>query len=114
MFYGSGELVGQRSIVDVQENGCRITGRMPVEVGSHPSSVSGQQTTLPISSWRSESCDGHVDLNLDCFWTPACRISMNLRTTLPRSLVKVLPGSAASAYERSLQTCRRRSWNLPN
>lgn len=35
VFYGSGELVGQGSIVDVHENGCRITGRMPVEVGTH-------------------------------------------------------------------------------
>ena len=35
VFYGSGELVGQGSIVDVHRNGCRISGRMPVEVGSH-------------------------------------------------------------------------------
>jgi hypothetical protein len=35
VFYGSGELVGQGSIVDVHENGCRVTGRMPVEVGTH-------------------------------------------------------------------------------
>ena len=35
VFYGSGELVGQGSIVDVHKNGCRISGRMPVEVGSH-------------------------------------------------------------------------------
>jgi hypothetical protein len=35
VFYGSGELVGQGSIVDVHENGCRIVGRMPVEVGTH-------------------------------------------------------------------------------
>jgi hypothetical protein len=35
VFYGRGELVGQGSIVDLHENGCRITGRMPVEVGSH-------------------------------------------------------------------------------
>ena len=32
VFYGSGELVGQGSIVDVHENGCRITGRMPVDI----------------------------------------------------------------------------------
>lgn len=35
VFYGSGELVGQGSIVDVHKNGCRISGCMPVEVGSH-------------------------------------------------------------------------------
>src|SRR6478736_8483077 len=35
VFYGGGELVGQGSIVDVHETGCRITGRMPVEVGTH-------------------------------------------------------------------------------
>ena len=35
VFYGSGELAGQGSIVDVHENGCRVTGRMPVEVGTH-------------------------------------------------------------------------------
>jgi hypothetical protein len=35
VFYGSGELVGQGSIADVHQNGCRITGRMPVEVGAH-------------------------------------------------------------------------------
>jgi hypothetical protein len=35
VFYGSGELVGQGSIVDVHENGCRITGCMPVEAGTH-------------------------------------------------------------------------------
>ena len=35
VFYGRGELVGQGSIVDLHENGCRITGRMPVEVGTH-------------------------------------------------------------------------------
>ena len=35
VFYGSGELVGQGSIVDVHETGCRVTGRVPVEVGTH-------------------------------------------------------------------------------
>jgi hypothetical protein len=35
VFYGSGELVGQGSIVDVHQNGCRIAGRTPMEVGSH-------------------------------------------------------------------------------
>jgi hypothetical protein len=35
VFYGRGELIGQGSIVDLHENGCRITGRMPVEVGAH-------------------------------------------------------------------------------
>ena len=35
VFYGSGELVGQGSIVDVHEKGCRVIGRMPVEVGTH-------------------------------------------------------------------------------
>jgi hypothetical protein len=35
VFYGSGELAGQGSIVDVHETGCRVTGRMPVEVGTH-------------------------------------------------------------------------------
>ncbi len=35
VFYGSGELVGQGSVVDVHDNGCRIIGRMPVEVGTH-------------------------------------------------------------------------------
>src|SRR5690349_15062913 len=35
VFYGSGELVGQGSIIDVHEIGCRVTGRTPVEVGTH-------------------------------------------------------------------------------
>jgi PilZ domain-containing protein len=35
VFYGRGELLGQGSIVDVHENGCRVTGRMPVEAGTH-------------------------------------------------------------------------------
>ena len=35
VFYGKGELLGQGSIVDVNENGCRVTGCMPVEVGTH-------------------------------------------------------------------------------
>ena len=35
VFYGSGELAGQGSIVDVHDTGCRITGRMPVEVSTH-------------------------------------------------------------------------------
>ena len=35
VFYGSGELVGKGSIVDVNEDGCRITGRVPVDVGTH-------------------------------------------------------------------------------
>ena len=35
VFYGSGELMGQGTIVDVHENGCRIAGCMPVELGTH-------------------------------------------------------------------------------
>ncbi len=35
VFYGKGELLGQGSIVDVNENGCRVAGCMPVEVGTH-------------------------------------------------------------------------------
>lgn len=35
VFYGSDELLGRGSIVDVHENGCRITGCMPVDVGVH-------------------------------------------------------------------------------
>ena len=45
VFYGRGELVGQGSIVDVHEDGCRITGRMPVEVG----------TRLRLCIWPTDS-----------------------------------------------------------
>ena len=45
VFYGSGELVGQGSIVDVHENGCRVRGRMPVEVG----------TRLRLCIWPSDN-----------------------------------------------------------
>lgn len=90
VFYGSGELVGQGSIVDVHKNGCRISGRMPVEVGSHLVFVSGRQTIRPISLWRREPFAGPVDLNSDCSWTPTCRTSMNLRASLHRSLGRML------------------------
>jgi len=45
VFYGSGELVGQGSIVDVHQTGCRIIGRMPVEVG----------TRLRLCIWPSDN-----------------------------------------------------------
>ena len=35
VFYGGAELIGQGSIVDVHADGCRIVGRMPVDVGTH-------------------------------------------------------------------------------
>ena len=35
VFYGSEELVGEGSILDMHGSGCRITGCMPVEAGMH-------------------------------------------------------------------------------
>lgn len=35
VFYGKAELLGQGSIVDMHENGCRVAGCMPVEIGTH-------------------------------------------------------------------------------
>lgn len=35
VFYGTGELMGQGTVVDVHENGCRIAGCMAVELGTH-------------------------------------------------------------------------------
>ena len=39
VFYGSGELAGQGSIVDVHDTGCHVTGRMPVKVGTASSAL---------------------------------------------------------------------------
>lgn len=35
VFYGSEELAGEGSILDMHETGCRIAGCMPVEAGMH-------------------------------------------------------------------------------
>ena len=35
VFYGSEELVGEGSILDMHGSGCRIAGCMPVEAGMH-------------------------------------------------------------------------------
>jgi hypothetical protein len=35
VFYGSEELAGEGSILDIHETGCRVAGCMPVETGMH-------------------------------------------------------------------------------
>jgi hypothetical protein len=48
VFYGTEELIGQGSIVDVHETGCRIVGCMPVEAGMH----------VRICMWPTENLGG--------------------------------------------------------
>jgi hypothetical protein len=87
VFYGSGELIGQGSVVDVHENGCRVTGRMPVEGGTRLRLCIWPTDNPPIFlSCRARS-DGREDLNLGCSSMHICRTLTNWRARRTRRLM---------------------------
>lgn len=103
VFYGSGELVGQGSIVDVHKNGCRISGCMPVEVGSH----------LRLCIWPTDNPTDIVVAQGTVRWARGLEFGLLLDAHMPdldelaHQLASVRDGASA-ACERSLQACRRR------
>jgi len=73
VFYGRGELVGQGSIVDVHENGCRVTGRMPVEVGTH----------LRLCIWPSDNPTEILVARGIVRWARGLEFGLLLETNMP-------------------------------
>ena len=73
VFYGSGELVGQGSIVDVHENGCRVTGRMPVEVGTH----------LRLCIWPTDNPTDIIVVRGTVRWARGLEFGLLLDTHMP-------------------------------
>lgn len=73
VFYGSGELVGQGSIVDVHENGCRVSGRMPVEVGMY----------LRLCIWPSDNPTDILVARGTVRWARGLEFGLHLDTQMP-------------------------------
>jgi hypothetical protein len=73
VFYGSGELTGQGTIVDVHENGCRIAGRMPVEIGTH----------LRLCIWPTDNPTDIVVVQGSVKWTKGLEFGVLLDTEMP-------------------------------
>ena len=73
VFYGSGELVGQGSIVDVHENGCRVIGRTPVEVGAH----------LRLCIWPSDNPTDILVVRGTVRWARGLEFGLILDTQMP-------------------------------
>ena len=73
VFYGGGELIGQGSIVDVHENGCRVTGCMPVEVGTH----------LRLCIWPTDSPTDILVVQGTVRWTRGLEFGLFLSTPMP-------------------------------
>jgi hypothetical protein len=73
VFYGGGELVGQGSIIDVHENGCRITGCMPVEVGTH----------LRLCIWPTDNPTDIVVVQGTVRWARGLEFGLHLDTHMP-------------------------------
>jgi len=74
VFYGSQELVGQGSIVDLHENGCRVTGRVPVEVGTY----------LRLCIWPTDNPTDIVAVQGTVRWARGLEFGLFLDTQLPR------------------------------
>ena len=87
VFYGSGELVGQGSIVDVHENGCRITGRMPVEVGAH----------LRLCIWPTDNPTHIVVAQGTVKWTRGLEFGLYLDAHMPSLAAIVRQGLSCSS-----------------
>jgi hypothetical protein len=73
VFYGSGELTGQGTIVDVHENGCRIAGCMPVEMGTH----------LRLCIWPTDHPTDIVVVQGSVKWTRGLEFGVLLDTNMP-------------------------------
>jgi hypothetical protein len=73
VFYGGGELIGQGSIVDVHENGCRVTGCMPVEVGTH----------LRLCIWPTDSPTDILVVQGTVRWARGLEFGLFLATPMP-------------------------------
>ena len=90
VFYGRGELVGQGIIIDVHENGCRIAGRMPVEVGSR----------LRLCIWPTDNPTNILVAQGTVRWARGLQFGLLLDTPnfdeLARQLASVLTQAAPS------------------
>ncbi|HEX6532595.1 MAG TPA: PilZ domain-containing protein [Nitrospira sp.] len=73
VFYGGGELIGQGSIVDVHENGCRVAGCMPVEVGTH----------LRLCIWPTDSPTDILVVQGTVRWARGLEFGLFLATPMP-------------------------------
>lgn len=73
VFYGGGELVGQGSIVDANEYGCRVSGRMPVEIGTH----------LRLCIWPSDNPTDILVVQGTVKWAKGLEFGLLLDTHMP-------------------------------
>jgi hypothetical protein len=73
VFYGTGELMGQGTVVDVHENGCRIAGCMAVELGTH----------LRLCIWPTDHPTDIVVVQGSVKWVRGLEFGVLLDTRLP-------------------------------
>ena len=73
VFYGSSELVGQGSIVDVHEKGCRVVGCMPVDVSTH----------LRLCIWPTDNPTEIIVLQGSVMWTRGLEFGLLLDRPMP-------------------------------
>ena len=73
VFYGSAELDGQGSIVDLHEKGCRIAGRMPVDKGMH----------LRLCIWPTDNPIDIIVLQGTVKWTRGLEFGLLLDAAMP-------------------------------
>jgi hypothetical protein len=73
VFYGTGELMGQGTVVDVHENGCRIAGCMAVELGTH----------LRLCIWPTDHPTDLVVVQGSVKWVRGLEFGVLLDTRLP-------------------------------
>jgi hypothetical protein len=91
VFYGCDELVGQGSILDAHETGCRIAGCMPVEVGWH----------LRLCIWPTHSPARIMVVRGYVMWTRGLEFGLHLDRQLP----DVVESSIFSQPTRASSSC---------
>jgi len=76
VFYGSEELAGEGSILDMHETGCRVVGCMPVEAGTH----------LRLCIWPSRNPQDIVVAQGLVTWVKGLQFGVDLDTSGPAPL----------------------------
>jgi hypothetical protein len=95
VFYGSSELVGQGSIVDVHEKGCRIAGCMPVDVSTH----------LRLCIWPTDNPTDIVVVQGSVMWTRGLEFGLLLDRPMPTvGELATLAGSVPLTFAASAKT----------
>ncbi|HEU4685324.1 MAG TPA: hypothetical protein VFS39_12545 [Nitrospira sp.] len=70
VFYGSRELAGEGTVLDMHEEGCRIAGCMPVEIG----------TRLRLCMWPTPNPGGIVIAHGTVRWATGLQFGVALET----------------------------------